>query len=739
MDMSAEASVDKSSFLSVDDAVFKLDLCKRELAAAVRKNQVLSQHLGITRDADKNLTTVLNDVLNGYSEDHSKRADEHDAYIKILEDRITALNVTIYQKAELIESLKESLRKEQTRHADDIGKVLSSIEDLKSAHAQQLATAIGHQNFSAASMSSGAARRAGGASAGGVARSAYAAGAAGSGSLSASASGALSASQQRASAAAAGLRGSGAADETGDAGEDAEFNDEVAYIELNKELESHKIQLRDALDELARVKAQRDAVAAERDDLRNQLFALRNRVGEIQEENIALHRENNALRMQLDSKDKDHDRTREDASGREASMVASLAEGEKRLAAMRAECKKLEIENESLSAALVKVQGELTEAHADLDRAIVAKDAANASAAAAAKQVQDVLGVSGVRDQFGRLDASAAGIQAGFQGKIDGLTLQNQKLQDEIGKLREKYNESVSGRAAEIANMQKLHSDEIAAGKKDLDYLRDSVARMKSAKDAAESEAKKMQKEMAEAQLKADLLTPQLETLQKRADDLQNQVNQKDAEIRDMKVNLTAKEKELQTAQKDVQRAQSKIDELNAAVQDTSNATSSAVADAEGKSKQYREKATALQNKNDELEAKVVVLKKQVSDLQREIDAQLGVLDRLKKDKDNLEKENKDLSGQLKIKDEMIATEREHHTRHSKVPDHVHGKLADLSKQLAAMQAVSEALRSDVHPDNHVVEETKTFVATSSASRSEYRSGSIDSTAGTGTGGWSLF
>ena len=629
------------------------ETCRKELADAVLRYKQLQNDTTAVNSAEHNLKLVVNEVLNQFNDEYGKRIEEQDKHIEALQKQLECANNALQKKEDLIMQLTTNLRVEQAKHVADITNLMDAIEALKRAHAHQLAG--------------------------------------------------LTEQLKR------------AMDECfAYMNQIHDLNDLIARLTAeNRELTRIHAECgprQQALqDEIDRMRKLLQGLTAERDDLRDQLAKMRARCSALEAELAAMGEMSYSARKSSEGQEAAMMAMRAQMAQKEAAMRQALVDGERALEAAQTQARALITAGPPKE--LVKgLQDEL----AGLKEQLAA---AQAEKAAAARQMSSSSSrTEGLMAELANKDRGFENERKGLMGRCEAMQGRISELEKKLRDLQDQSNNDRLRWQAEMARLQQMHAEEIAALKQDLDGLRDMLEKMKRLKDAAEEESRNRLRSLIEEQAKNDALNTKLAALTKRYEELRRDYDLLADELRKAKSDLAAKDSEVLNLQNELAKLRGRLSELES--------NNSGIPALRAQIAQMEGDLRALQRENDSLRDQLAALKDQLVEAKRAADQARADLANCKREKEILEAKLKDALAEIERLKLLLVSMREEQvrskttTRKETVPPHVQKKMDDLTKQLALMQELSRNIKDDMHPDHLVVVEEESMYASASSSTS---------------------
>lgn len=621
------------------------------MADAVMRYKQLQNDTSQVQGAEHNLTLVVNEVLNQFADEYGKRIDEQDKHIEALRKQLECANNALQKKEDLIMQLTTNLRVEQAKHVADITNLMDAIEALKRAHAQQLANANEQ----------------------------------------------LKRSMDECFAYMNQIH---------------DLNDLIARLTTeNRELARIHAECgprqQAYQEEIERMRKQMSSLTSERDDLRDQLAKMRARCS--------------ALEAELASMSEAQYASRKSSEGQEAMMMAMRAQ----MAAKEEQLRKAAMDGERAAEAAQQQVRALVTAGPPKDLldglraelAALKEQVGQEQAAKAALQRQASSGSSrteGLMAELANKDRGFENERKSMMGRNEGLQGRVSELEGKLREMQDMYNTDRLRWQSEMARLQQMHQEEIAALKSEIDGLRDALEKMKKLKDVAEEESRSRLRSLIEEQAKNEALNSKLGALSKRYEELRRDYDLLADELRKAKADLASKDNEVLNLQNELAKLRGRQGEL-----EMNNAS---LAPLRAQISQAESDLRAVQRENDSLRDQLAAIKDQLNDAKRAADQAKADLANAKRDKDQLEAKLKDAQAEIeRLKAQLLlmreeVTRSKTTTRKETVPAHVQKKLDDLTKQLALMQELSRNIKDDMHPDHLVVVEEESEMTTRQAS-----------------------
>ena len=433
------------------------ETCRKELNDAVMRYKQLQNDSSAVNSAEHNLKLVVNEVLNQFNDEFGKRIDEQDKHIEALQKQLDCANAALQKKEDLIMQLTTNLRVEQAKHVADITNLMDAIEALKKAHAAQLANT--NEQLKRAMDECFAYMN-----------------------------------------------------------QIHDLNDLIARLTAeNRELTRIHSECgprqQALMEEIERLRKQMSALTAERDDLRDQLAKMRARCQALEAELAAMGEAAYA--------------TRKSSEGQESAMMAMRAQMAESAAALR----KAQMDGERAAEAAQQQVRALQSAAPPKDlldglraeQAALKDQLAQALAEKAALMRQMSSGASrseGLMVEMANKERGFDNERKAMMGRMEGAQARVGELEAKLRELQDHANNDRLRWQAEMARLQQMHAEEIAALKQELDGLRDALEKMRKLKDTAEEESRNRLRSLIEEQAKNDALNSKLAALTKRYEEL---------------------------------------------------------------------------------------------------------------------------------------------------------------------------------------------------------------------------
>jgi len=494
-------------------------------------------------------------------------------------------------------------------------------------------------------------------------------------------------------------------------------------------------QTQKATKEAAKASEKLDAAEKAKEQLQGELQSLSSQLSEMSETSSKLTSTNSALNQQItDARNKQiglegqiddlNNKLKQAARDKEAELAAL----ERKLDALKD--KLLDTENE-----LSKANDELTRAVADVakakaaqdalnklladqrdltDKTLNSKEAAHAGAAAASKQMADLIADAAAKDEAHKIERKT------LLGKIDDLLRSQTETQNIPLVWQKKLDDANAAKAKDINSMLDSHAKQNEANSQQIKQLKAVNDNLIAQNEDLTKKLALMSRQMDQDKARISALENDLKTTKEKYADLPNQLSAAKME-RDQYKKLYEDQipviNDLRRKQLDLQGELAESQSKLAASQSSSESNTNSILKEMNDSKQQN---AFLRDKVADLQTQIAGLDADIANLERQKLELTAGNAALKAENKQLQGDLDDSQAALKEKETQLTTETI--TKTMRLPEGLQDKIDTLTTQLKQVQSLTVAIQMDMVPEEvTTVDKTtaSTYETSSSSSGSK--------------------